>query len=141
MIVLALDFGTRRIGMAVSDPLGIVATGLPTLERKELDQDLKYIQKVVEERKVQKILLGFPIHMSGRVGIEAQAVLEFKELLIEKSGLSIELIDERWTTVEAERTLLEGNLSRKKRKNKIDQVAAQIILQTYLERMRLKDEI
>jgi putative Holliday junction resolvase len=127
--------------MAVSDPLGIVATGLPTLERKELDQDLKYIQKVAEDRKVQKVLLGFPIHMSGRLGIEAQTVLEFKELLIKKTSLSVELIDERWTTVEAEKTLLQGNLSRKKRKNKIDQVAAQIMLQTYLEQMRLKDEI
>jgi putative Holliday junction resolvase len=87
---------------------------------------------------VETIILGFPIHLSGRKGKEAHAILEFKDQLKTRTGLTVELIDERWTTVQAERILLEGDLSREKRKKKIDQVAAQIILQTYLERVRIK---
>ncbi|MBI1871405.1 MAG: Holliday junction resolvase RuvX [Chlamydiae bacterium] len=138
MIILALDVGSKRIGIAVSDPLGMIATGLPTLERQDLAWDLEAIQKIVNERKVQMILLGLPLHMNGRHGKEADEVLKFRDDLMEKTHLPVEVIDERWTTVAAERTLLEGDLSRKKRKGKIDQVAAQIILQSYLERERFK---
>lgn len=138
MTVMALDMGEKRIGIAVSDPLGIIAIGLPTFERKNLDQVLDHIQKIATERKVGTIILGFPLHLSGRKGKEADSILEFKDILKDRTGLTVELIDERWTTVQAERILLEGDLSRGKRKKKIDQVAAQIILQTYLERERLK---
>ncbi|MBI1884455.1 MAG: Holliday junction resolvase RuvX [Chlamydiae bacterium] len=136
MIILALDFGEKRIGMAVSDSLGIIAVGLSTLERKDEASDLAAIDEVARERKVEKIVLGMPLHMSGREGIKAKEVLAFKEILSSKTGLPIDLYDERLTTVQAERVLLEADLSREKRKGKRDQLAAQIILQSYLERMR-----
>lgn len=133
MIALALDVGTKRIGMAFSDPKGLIAFGLPTLERKDFATDLAAIEDIVSKRKVEVVVLGWPLHMSGEIGTKAQEILAFRDDLKTKLNIPIELMDERWSTVEAERTLLEGDLSRKKRKSKIDQVAAQIILQKYLE--------
>ena len=136
MIVLALDVGKKRIGMALSDPLGVIATGIPTLERQTLAWDLEQIQKIASERKVQRIVLGLPLHLDGRMGKEAQEMLVFKDEIHDKTRLPVEMFDERWTTVQAEKSLLEGDLSRKKRKERIDRIAAQLILQGYLERMR-----
>lgn len=141
MIVLALDVGERRIGIAISDPLGIIAVGLPTLERKDLESDLRYFEDLVKQRQVQLIVVGLPVHMKGHLGEMAQNVLDFKASLGKKTHLSVECMDERWTTVEAQKILLEGDVSRQTRKKKVDQIAAQLILQKYLERKRFQNEI
>lgn len=137
MIILGIDFGKKRIGLAISDPMGIVASPYMTLEHRSLGEDLKTIGEIIKNRKVEKIVMGLPLHMNGSEGPEADAVKNFKKDLEAETRCSVELIDERWTTVCAQRSLLEGNLSREKRKKRVDRVAAQMILQTYLERMRL----
>ena len=141
MTVLAMDVGTKRIGMAISDPLNVIALALPTLERTDNQAYVDGIEKVVKERNVKLIVLGLPIHMNGRIGEEARAIKDFGSLLNCKFGLPIEFVDERWTTKEAEKSMLEGDLSRKKRKSRIDQISAQIILQKYLGMRKTKHEI
>ncbi|MBI4595753.1 MAG: Holliday junction resolvase RuvX [Candidatus Tectomicrobia bacterium] len=131
--ILALDVGEKRIGLAVSDPLGITAQGLPTLQRMGLEEDIQAIRRVIDQYEVGELVMGFPKNMNGTIGPSAQKVLALKEYLEKEISLPIGLWDERLTSVSAERALLEGDLSRRKRKKKIDQVAAQLILQTYLQ--------
>lgn len=138
MIALGIDFGTKRIGLAISDPLGIMASALTTIERKTAEDDIKKICEIVKTRNVDKIIMGLPLHMNGQEGREAAIVKAFKTELEKAVDLPVELMDERWTTVMAQKSMLEGDLSRKKRKQKIDRVAAQFILQTYLERLRFR---
>ncbi len=141
MIILALDVGEKRIGVAVCDPMEIITIGLPTIERQDIESDFKRLQDIVKDRKVDLIVLGLPLHMKGELGIMAQKILEFKEILEKNIQLPVECMDERLTTVEAQRVLLEGDVSRKKRKTKIDQIAAHLILQKYLERKHFKNEL
>jgi putative Holliday junction resolvase len=134
MRVLGLDLGGRRIGLALSDPLGEFAFPEGVLERKKLEADLKALCDLVRERGVGRIVVGLPLHMSGRVGSEAKAARGFAARLAEVSGVPVDLLDERWTTVEAERALRDAGATRLRRSDpgRVDAVAATILLRTYL---------
>lgn len=132
--VLGIDFGIRRHGLSVSDPMGYTAQPAGVVERKGRDPGLDRIAEVVEEKEVRRIVVGLPFHMDGRPGDHHDDVLAFNALLEERFGLPVETIDERLTTVQAERALEQAGLSRKKRKAKVDQMAAQLILQAWLDR-------
>jgi putative Holliday junction resolvase len=136
MRVLAVDLGARRIGLAISDPDAIFAFPLGTLEARGRDRDIEALQQVVAEHDVERVVIGLPLHMSGRAGTEAKAAREFARALAKRTGLRVETLDERWTTVEAERVLREGGHKRGKRRSVVDSVAASIILRTYLELQR-----
>ena len=134
MRILALDVGGRRMGLAVSDDLGLTAQGLPTLKRTKPSSDLKHIKHLVKEYAAKMIVVGLPRNMNGSIGAQANIVLDFIEDLKRKiPGTPVVPWDERLTTREAERVLLEADLSRSKRKKKVDQVAAVLILQNYLD--------
>jgi putative Holliday junction resolvase len=130
--ILALDLGRRRIGLALSDPLGITAQGLPTLQRTNIREDLSALARLAAENEVGFILMGHPLHMSGREGRQAEYTREFSERLAERTGLEVRLWDERLTTVEAERILKDSGISIAKRAKAVDKLAAQILLQSYL---------
>jgi putative pre-16S rRNA nuclease len=131
--ILALDLGARRIGLAVSDELGWTAHGLPTLERVGPRKDVVRLRGVVDEYRICKIIVGLPRNMNGSLGPQAHLVLEFIERLKDKLKLDVIPWDERLTTQAAERVLIEGDVSRAKRRKKVDQVAAVLILQGYLD--------
>jgi putative Holliday junction resolvase len=131
--ILAMDLGTRRIGLAVSDELGWTAHGLPTLERVGPKKDMARLREIVAEYQVRKLIVGLPRNMDGSLGPQANLVLEFIELLKNKLKLDVIPWDERLTTRAAERVLIEADLSRAKRRKKVDQVAAVLILQGYLD--------
>jgi putative Holliday junction resolvase len=133
MRVLALDLGKKRIGLAVSDELGITAQGLPTLARKNMRSDLGALARLIQEKSVGKILLGDPLHMSGDVGRQSQWVREFAGVLRERTGLDVQLWDERLTTVAASRVLRESGISIEKRAKAVDRLSAVILLQSYLD--------
>jgi putative Holliday junction resolvase len=140
MRILGLDVGSKTIGVAVSDELGITAQGVTTLTRKELSDDSAQLLKVVEEYKAERIVVGLPKNMNGTLGPAAQMVLSLIEELQKAVTLPIVTWDERLSTMAAERTLLEADVSRKKRKQVIDKVAAILILQGYLDSLaRVKD--
>jgi len=130
--ILALDLGKKRIGLALSDPLGITAQGLPTLQRTNIREDLAALSKLAWENEVGFILIGHPLHMSGREGRQAEYTREFAERLANCTGLEVRLWDERLTTVEAERVLKESGISISKRAKAVDKLAAQILLQSFL---------
>ena len=130
--ILALDLGKKRIGLALSDPLGITAQGLPTLERTNIRQDLDHLARLIEQQGVRLILMGHPLHMSGREGRQAEYTRDFAERLGERTGVEVRFWDERLTTVEAERVLRSSGISIAKRARAVDMLAAQILLQSYL---------
>lgn len=130
--ILALDLGKRRIGLALSDPLGITAQGLPTLERTNIREDLAALNRIAAEHEVGFILMGLPLHMTGREGRQAQYTKDFVKRLAAFTGLEVRLWDERLTTVEATRVLKESGISIAKRAKAVDKLAAQILLQSYL---------
>lgn len=136
MRILGLDVGEKRIGVAVSDPLGITAQGVTVIERKTLEDDLKRIKEIVDEYKADSIVVGMPINMDGTKGKSAEKVSGFVETLKASIGLPINTYDERLSTKESEKFLISSDVSRKKRKNVIDKIAAQIILESYLERIK-----
>ena len=130
---LGVDFGTRRIGLAVSDPSGTIAFPAGTLERRGLRRDLESLCALVKEREVARIVVGLPLHMDGRRGPEAEAAEKFATQLGEATGLPVDLFDERWTTREAERALAETGRRGRKRRQVVDSVAASLLLRAYLE--------
>jgi putative Holliday junction resolvase len=130
----ALDIGDVRIGIATSDMLGIIASGYETYTRKGGEQDLMYITRFCKERQVDTLIVGLPINMDGTEGDRAVKTRAFAEALSAYAGIKIVYQDERLTTVQAERMLIEGGVRRDKRKQVIDKVAATIILQSYLDR-------
>jgi len=131
--VLALDLGTRRIGLAISDPLGITAQGLPTLQRVRIREDLAALDRIAKEHHVGLILLGHPLHMSGHAGRQAEAAREFGQRLSEFTGIPVRLWDERLTSVEAGRVLRSSGISIAKRAKAVDRLAAQILLESFLD--------
>ncbi len=136
MRIMGLDYGTKTVGVAVSDALGITAQAVETIQRKEenkLRRTLARIEELISQYVVEKIVLGFPKHMNNDIGERAERTLEFKEKLIQRTGLEVIMWDERLTTVEAERTLIESNVRRENRKQYIDKIAAVFILQGYLD--------
>ena len=128
-----MDIGSKTIGVAVSDELCIFAQGVTTLKRKGLDHDIGELRKLIEEREVTKIVVGLPKNMNNTLGPSAEMVLSFIEDLNKQIALPVITWDERLSTVAAEKALLEADMSRKKRKQVIDKVAAQLILQGYLD--------
>lgn len=133
MRMLGLDVGTKTIGVAVSDALGLTAQTVTTVRRTQLKADLAALARLVEEYEAQGFVVGLPLNMDGSEGPRAEATRKFVEALTQALGLTVELWDERLSTVAAQRTLLEADLSRAKRREVIDQLAAQFILQGWLD--------
>ena len=136
MRILGLDYGSKTVGVAVSDPLGLTAQRLDTIWRKQenkLRQTLARIKELVDEYQAEQIVLGYPKNMNNTVGERAEKALEFKEMLEKRTGLPVIMWDERLTTVEADRTLMEAGVRRENRKQYLDGLAAVFILQVYLD--------
>jgi len=131
--VLGLDVGARRIGVAISDPLGITAQGLETLHRKNKKYDLQFLNRIIREYDVQEIVVGLPLRMSGAEGIQAEKIHVFAEDLRKHFKLPVHLWDERLTSAEANRLLRETDLSIEKRGQAVDRMAAILILQGWME--------
>ena len=130
--ILALDYGTKRIGIALSDELGWTAQPLETLHRRTLERDITHIASLVATHDVGQVLLGFPLQLDGREGPAIQAMREFHARLEEGVTVPVILWDERLTTKAAEDLLIAADVSRKKRKGVVDRIAASILLQSYL---------
>ena len=131
--MLALDLGRRRIGLAISDPLGATAQGLPTLERRNRRDDMAALRDLVERHDVALILVGHPLHMSGRAGAQAETAQAFGEQLRRATGREVVLWDERLTTAQAARVLRESGIGLQKRRAAVDRMAAVLLLQSYLD--------
>ena len=144
MRILGLDFGSKTVGVAVSDPLGITAQPVEIVRRKsesKLRQTLARIEELAKEYRAESFVLGLPKNMNNTMGERAEKSLAFKEMLEKRTGLPVVMWDERLTTAEAERTLMETGVRRENRKQFLDQMAAVLILQGYLDRMNMnKDE-
>jgi putative Holliday junction resolvase len=133
MRVLGLDIGSKRIGVALSDTMGVIAQGLETIQSKGAAQDLDQIVKLVEKNDVSKIVVGAPLNMDGSHSDQTLKVKRFVEQLEQRVSTPVVQWDERLTTMAAERTLLEADMSRGKRRKVVDKVAAVLILQGYLD--------
>ncbi len=136
MRILGLDVGERRIGVAVSDPLGLTAQGLAVWTRRREEEDLAYLHKLIREYEVERVVVGLPVRTDGQEGPEAAGVRAFGQRLAAATGVPVEWWDERFTTAAAQRALLAADLSRRRRRAVVDQVAAALMLQAYLERQR-----
>lgn len=133
---IALDIGDVRIGIATSDPMGIIASGYQTYTRtKDNEKDLQYFAKLAKDNNCDTFVLGLPINMDGTEGERVALIREFGENLKKHTDVKIVFQDERWTTVTAEKMLIESGVRRDKRKTVVDKVAATIILQSYLNRI------
>ncbi|MBR1707933.1 MAG: Holliday junction resolvase RuvX [Clostridia bacterium] len=130
--IIALDIGDRRIGIAVSDPLGLTAQPVETYTRVGYKPDVRHIRSIADQYQTNRILSGLPRNMDGSEGFQAEKVREFTDQL-EQAGFEVTFYDERMTTMQAESILIEGNVRRDKRKQNIDKVAATYILQSYLD--------
>lgn len=135
MRIIALDVGDKRIGAAVSDPLGITAQGVGVVNRRDADYDVDEIKKIVDGYKAQLIVVGMPLNMDGTKGESAKKAALFAEALRSALNIPVETYDERLSTKESQRFLISADVSRKRRKEVIDTMAAQLILQSYLSRM------
>ncbi len=136
MRILGLDFGSKTVGVAVSDPLGLTAQGVEIIARKQenkLRQTLARIEELVNEYKAEKIVLGLPKNMNNTLGDRAEKTMEFKETLERRTGLEVVMWDERLSTVSANRVLMETGVRREHRKDYVDEIAAIFILQGYLD--------
>jgi len=130
---LGIDFGSKRIGVAVSDEEGIIAFPLCVIQNAGLQRVVQELNRIVAERTVSKIVVGLPLNMDGSKGPAAEGVERFAELLKERLGLPVDLWDERLSTKIAERAMIDGGLSRRRRKQSIDEATAHVILQSYLD--------
>ncbi len=133
MRIMGLDYGEARIGVAVSDLLGTIANPLDTISEKDREKQLEAVIKVIEAEKAEKIVVGLPKRMDGSLGHRAEYTKEFAEELAARCGLPLVMWDERLSSSEAHRMLDAGGVSGKKRKTKVDKIAAVLILQTYLD--------
>ena len=131
--ILALDLGKKRIGLAISDPLGITAQGLPNLNRTKKRADFAELERLIEDREVRMILMGNPINMRGSEGRQSGWVREFAQELEQRTKLPVKLWDERLTSVEAGRVLRASGISIEKRAAAVDKLSAVILLQSYLD--------
>lgn len=143
MRIMGLDFGSKTVGVAVSDPLGITAQGVEIVRRKspnKLRQTLARIQELVEQYEVTELVLGYPKNMNGTEGERCEKTKEFKELLEKRTGLPVALWDERLTTVAADRSMMEAGLDYVQRKEHVDEIAAIFILQGYMAAKEMRME-
>ena len=139
---MGLDYGSKTVGVAISDALLLTAQGIETIERKEenkLRRTLARIEALVKEYEVEKIVLGLPLNMNDTVGERAEKTLEFKSMLERRTGLEVILWDERLTTVAADRFMMEAGIRREDRKEHVDRIAATFILQGYLDYRKNKE--
>jgi putative Holliday junction resolvase len=136
MRVIAIDPGTKRVGVAVSDPTGTIAQALTTVEAEPRDTLVARLTRIAADQEAARIVVGLPRRMDGSYGPEAKSARELADELRKASSLPVELVDERLTTVAAERSLLEGGMRRAKRKLSVDRVAATLLLQSHLDRKR-----
>lgn len=130
--ILALDVGKKRIGLAVSDELGITAQGIPTLQRTRIRDDLRNLRQIVDDKGIRTLLVGRPLHMSGDESRQSEYTKEFAERLSEYVHLPVVYWDERLTSAEAERLMREGGASLEQRKRAVDQMSAVLLLDSYL---------
>jgi putative Holliday junction resolvase len=141
MRIMGLDYGSKTVGVAISDPLGITAQGIEIIRREKetkLRQTLARIEALIKEYQVELVVLGFPKNMNNTIGDRAEKSLAFKEMLEKRTGLEVVMWDERLTTVEANRTLMEGKVRREDRSKYVDMLAAVYILQGYLDSRSFK---
>lgn len=139
MRILGLDYGSKTVGVAISDPLLITAQGVEIIRRESEGKIRKTYQRIEElckQYEVEKIVLGYPKNMNGTDGERAQKSLEFKEALERRTGIPVIMWDERLTTVSADNAMMESGIRRENRKEYVDEIAAMIILQNYLESIR-----
>jgi putative Holliday junction resolvase len=139
MRIMGLDFGSKTVGVAISDPLLITAQGIEIIRRKEenkLRQTLARIEELIVEYQVEEIVLGLPKNMNATEGVRVELTNEFREKLERRTGLPVTMWDERLTTVAADKTMMEAGIRREKRKDYVDMIAATLILQGYLDRKR-----
>ena len=144
MRILGLDFGSKTVGVAVSDGLLLTAQGVETIERKDenkLRKTCARIEELIAEYEITEIVLGLPKNMNNTIGERAEKSLAFKEMLERRTGLPVVMWDERLTTVEANRTLMESGVRRENRKDYVDELAAIFILQGYLDAQRIRKEM
>ena len=134
--IMALDVGARRIGVAVSDPLGITAQGLDTIQRQNKRRDLEVLRRLLAEYQIQEVVVGLPLRLSGAEGTQSEKMRVFADDLRHHFGVTVHLWDKRWTSTEANRLLRETNLSIEKRAKSVDRMAAILILQSWLEARR-----
>lgn len=143
MRILGLDYGSKTVGVAVSDPLGFTAQGVEIIRRKsenKMRQTLARIEELIAQYKVEEIVLGLPKNMNNTLGDRAEKSLELKETLERRTGLPVVMWDERLTTVSANRVLMETGVRRENRKEHVDEIAAVFILQGYLDYLANKNE-
>lgn len=143
MRIMGLDFGSKTVGVAISDPLGYTAQGIEIIRRKQenkLRQTLARLEELIKEYQVESIVLGFPKNMNNTIGDRAEKSLEFKETLEKRTGLPVVMWDERLTTVEANRTMIESDIRRENRGKYVDELAAIFILQGYLDYLSMKQD-
>lgn len=136
MRIMGLDYGSKTVGVAISDPEGIIAQGVEIIRRKDenkLRQTLARIEELIAEYGVELIVLGLPKNMNNSEGFRVEATNEFKDKLERRTGLKIEMYDERLTTVIADKTMMEAGVRRENRKDYVDMIAATVILQDYLD--------
>ena len=134
--VMAIDWGEVRLGLAMSDETQTIAQGFDVYERRSISDDIAHLARVIDDHNVDRVVVGVPVHMDGSHSPQTEQARAFVNQLEATLAVPIEVMDERLTTSEAERSLLEADLSRQKRKTKRDQLAATLILQRYLERQR-----
>ena len=134
--IMGLDVGDKRLGIALSDLLMLTAQGKETYQRRELQADLDYLAQTAKENNVVKFVCGLPKNMNGTLGEQAEKTQEFADALSEHTGIPVEFFDERLTSASAHKTLLEADMSRKKRKQVVDKLAAVYILQGYMDAHR-----
>jgi putative Holliday junction resolvase len=140
---MGLDFGSKTVGVAVSDPLLLTAQGVEIIRRKEenkLRQTLARIETLIQEYEVEEIVLGLPKNMNDTEGVRAELSYEFKDKLERRTGLTVNMWDERLTTVAADKTMMEAGIRREHRKEYVDMIAATLILQGYLDRRKTENE-
>ncbi|MFQ5965343.1 MAG: Holliday junction resolvase RuvX [Candidatus Scalinduaceae bacterium] len=135
MRTLGIDYGEKRIGLAISDPMGFTAQGLPTINRVNTQDYLKELADIIRENNVNKIVVGLPKNMNDTLGKKAEEVLEFVEVLKSNLNLTVYTVDERLTTVRAHKAMSGTKMSRKKKQAKVDMISAQLILQSYLDKL------
>lgn len=143
MRIMGLDFGSKTVGVAVSDSLLMTAQGVEIIRRKEenkLRQTLARIEELIVEYEVGEIVLGLPKNMNATEGIRVELTLEFKDKLERRTGLPVHMWDERLTTVAADKTMMEAGIRRENRKEYVDMIAASLILQGYLDRRNMEKQ-
>ncbi len=144
MRIMGLDFGSKTVGVAISDALLLTAQGIEIIRRKEenkLRQTLARIEELIVEYEVEEIVLGLPKHMNNTEGVRAELTMEFKDKLERRTGLPVTLWDERLTTVAADKAMMEAGIRREERKEHVDRIAASLIMQGNLDRRKMRNDL